>query len=139
MKRQKRPALLLEVLIAAALIALAAIPIIASQAELVAKERQFIQEISLDAKVNLIYIALMQRMYEGKIGIADIEGGNTFPIDATLLEESGVKGNFPLESTYVFKVLKKKSNEEKSAYIISTQIKAGGHIFSHDLAVAHAT
>jgi len=75
MKRHdKRPILLLEVLIALALVALAAIPLLAPQVEMIRSERRFLNEIEADRIANLVFADLVEMMYQNSLTWESITG-----------------------------------------------------------------
>jgi len=68
MKRlNKRPILLLEVLIAFALVALCAIPLLAPQVGMIRSERRFLNEIEADRLANVIFTDIVEKMYQREI------------------------------------------------------------------------
>jgi hypothetical protein len=80
----KRPFLLLEVLIAFALIALCALPLLYPHVMILKKERAFISSVKLDHTVSLLYAGLLEKLYKREVRLADILGEKSFPIDEGL-------------------------------------------------------
>jgi hypothetical protein len=106
---------LLEVLVAFAIIALCMLPLIYSQIAVVQSERNFLDVVNLDHTVNLIYVELLQRLYEKKIPFSDIESGKEMPVEEGLLERAGITGPFPFTGSYQFvlEIQKPPKPEEK--------------------------
>jgi len=108
LKKNKRHFLLLEVLIAFALIVLCAIPLIAPHVALLKSQRQFIQKIELDHMVNLIYADILEKLHRNDIGWGTIEHGTIFPIDETMLKRLSLSKPFPYEGYYQIQMVRHK-------------------------------
>lgn len=109
-KKSKRHFLLLEVLIAFALVVLCAFPLIYPMTYILKSQKQFGRIVDLDHYVNLIYVEVLERLYKGEIDWDKIESGATFDIDSSLLEKLNIKPPFPYKGTYKFVLEKKKPN-----------------------------
>lgn len=107
-KLQKRPVALLEVLIAFALVALCALPLIYPHIAILKKEQEFVSMVELDHVVNLLYVNRLQKLYQHEIPFSDLESNKEFPIDASLLQEIGYTKHFPFKGSYKFSKIKSK-------------------------------
>lgn len=105
---KKRHLILLEVLIAFALVALCVLPLIYPQVFILKSEREFINTIDLDHTVNLLYANRLQKMYQNEIGLSEIEGGKPVSITEAHLQEIGYTKEFPYKGEYQFTILKRK-------------------------------
>jgi hypothetical protein len=102
---------LLEVLIAFAITALCILPLVYSQIIVVKSERKFLDIVELDHAANQIYAEILQKLYEKKIPLSEIENGKETEIDQALLEASGVAGHFPFIGSYRFVLILQKPPE----------------------------
>jgi len=114
------PIVLLEVLIAFALIALCILPLIYPHVFILRSENKFISSVELDHFVNLLYADTLQKLYQNDIPWQDIERGVEMPIDPQLVQEKGFK-NFPYTGSYKFSKVRKKTNQDtgKGAYLMA--------------------
>ncbi|HEV8052742.1 MAG TPA: type II secretion system protein [Parachlamydiaceae bacterium] len=119
----RRPIVLLEVLIAFALIALCILPLIYPHVFILRSEKKFISTVELDHTVNLLYADRLQKLYQNEISWQDIENGAPIPITPAMVEAAGVSGDFPFTGTYQFikKRQKPKDPKDKSAYVFSLE------------------
>lgn len=120
MKLYKHPFALLEVLIAFALIALCALPLIYPHVFIMQSERKFTSTVELDHLVNLLYANILQKLYQNEIPWQSIEEGNEIPIDSQLLQSIHYKGDPPFTGVYKFTKLRQRprsKDAEKSAYL----------------------
>ena len=128
MKRKKKPfqrivklpIILLEVLIAFALIALCILPLIYPHVFILRSENKFISTVELDHFVNLLYADTLQKLYQNDISWQDIENGSEISIDTQIAENKGFK-NFPYIGSYKFSKVIKKTNSDtgKEAYLMA--------------------
>jgi hypothetical protein len=107
----KRPALLLEILIALALATLCILPLMAPHASLIKAQRQFLQKVELDHSVNLIYAEILKQLYMNKPEWQNL-AQNTFEIDDDLIKNAGVISNSPFKGHYHFTALKHRPKKE---------------------------
>ncbi len=114
-----RPVVLLEVLIAFALVALCALPLIYPHVFILKSERQFVASVELDHLVNLIYADRLQKLYLKEISWAEIEGGKEISLDEGLYKQLGYEGELPFIGTYRFEDVKHKPRTpgEKTIYL----------------------
>jgi hypothetical protein len=99
----KRPVLLLEVMIALALIVMAAIPLIYPHIYLLRTQRQFIEKVELDHVVNQHYVDVLERLYLNEISWAAILNQLEFRIEDDL-QRIQYDGNLPYRGVYRFRV-----------------------------------
>lgn len=122
-RSSSRPIVLLEVLIAFALIALCILPLIYPHVFILRSERKFIATVELDHVVNLLYADRLQKLYQNEISWQEIEGGNPIAITPSMIESAGYAGDLPFTGTYRFvKILQKpKEPKDRSAYLFSLE------------------
>lgn len=97
----KHPFLLLEALIAFALVALCVIPLIYPHVGMLKAERRFVRTVELDHVVNLLYADILEKLYLNKIGINDLFQVS-YEVDETALRNSGYTKPFPFFGSYKF-------------------------------------
>lgn len=119
----RRPIVLLEVLIAFALIALCILPLIYPHVFILRSERKFISTVELDHVVNLLYADRLQKLYQNEISWQEIENGNPTPITPSMIESAGYSGDLPFIGTYQFVKIRQKPKEPKdrAAYLFSLE------------------
>lgn len=99
----RRPVMLLEVLIAFALIVLCALPLIYPHVFILRSERKFVSIVELDHQVNLLFSATLEKLYKNEIPWSVIEGGKVQPLEPIEL---------PFDGTFQFIEERKKVNKE---------------------------
>lgn len=104
--------LLLEVLIAFALVVMAVLPLIYPHFYIYRQQRAFIDKIDLDIAVNQIYVNIVEKLYRNEIPWGDIQHKRVIPIDSQLLEGTIYAKSFPFEGTYQFEIARKKKNPQ---------------------------
>lgn len=112
---RKRPILLLEVMIAIALIVMAAIPLIYPHIYLLRAQRHFMDKVDLDHAVNLHYIDILERLYKNEISWAAVLNELEFSISEEELKKSGYNKPLPFKGSYRFKVQNFKPKGEGGA------------------------
>ncbi len=110
--------LLLEVMIAFALVVLAVLPLIYPHFYIYQQQRAFVNKIDLDVAVNLIYVNLMQKLHQNEMPWGDIKNGKITSIDSTFLEGIGYSKTFPYEGTYQFQMIKSKENAQYALHLV---------------------
>jgi len=110
---QRRYIMLLEVLIAFALVAFCAIPLIYPHVFILRAEKQFVATVELDHLVNLLFVDTLQKLYQNEIPWSVIESKKPQPIDDTALKPLGYENNLPFTGTYRFIKRKSKISTEK--------------------------
>lgn len=120
----KRAILLLEVLIAFALVVLCVFPLIAPHVFMLKAQYQFNQKIALDQTVTRIYGRILEKVYRNEIPWQAFEQNQVFPIDAQMLQSVGAEPGFGYKGSYGFSISRHKGNKEKpfSANVINVSI-----------------
>lgn len=104
----KRPLILLEVMIAFALVVLCVLPLIYPQVFILKSERQFLDTIDLDHTVNLLYGNRLQKLYLNEIPWEEIESEKRISISKEMMQESGITSELPFKGEYQFFIIKRK-------------------------------
>ncbi|NGX57618.1 MAG: hypothetical protein K940chlam3_00511 [Chlamydiae bacterium] len=102
LRKTKRHILLLEVLIALALVALCAFPLLAPQLMMIRSERLFLDEIESDRIANIIFVNIAQQMYQNRITWEQLQNREAVPVGQDLLKGVTLTKNWPYEMTYRF-------------------------------------
>jgi hypothetical protein len=110
----KRPVLLLEVVIALALVALCVIPLLAPQAIILSRQQRFMNEIDLDHLVNLLYADIILQLYKNEISWNTLMNNIQYEVDSIILNRVGFNKNIPFKGIYQFKEKKHKPKKESS-------------------------
>ncbi|MBA3958522.1 MAG: hypothetical protein H0X51_09065 [Parachlamydiaceae bacterium] len=105
----KRPVLLLEVLIAMALVALCMIPLIVPHFTLFQAHQKFSTTMQVNRTVNQLYVEVLDRLHKNEIPWSSIQERQSLPIDP-LLEKLTIT-SFPYTGNYQFEEVKHKSNK----------------------------
>jgi hypothetical protein len=135
----QHPFALLEVLIAFALVALCALPLIYPHIFILQSERKFISTVELDHSVNLLYADFLQKLYKNEIPWQNIESGHSFPIDPHWFKPLGIKEDLPFIGNYKFEKIQHKppsKDSERVAYIFNLKFSfrvKPGYFFEKDL------
>ncbi len=108
---KRRNFLLLEVLISLLLVVLCAAPFFSSQVFMYKQEAQFQTKLELERIVNLLFVNVMQNLYENKISWQQIieQQEQSFGNDA----EAFFPKHLPCTATYTFKDGRVKPAEDK--------------------------
>lgn len=116
---RRRPIMLLEVLIAFALIVLCALPLIYPHVFILRSEKKFVSTVELDHFVNLLFVNMMQKLYQNEIPWSVIEEGKPQPIEESMMQTIGSGEDLPFDGSYRFKVARKKvsKDENHAAYV----------------------
>lgn len=104
---KKRAFLLLEVLIAFALIALCAIPMIAPHISMIKAQKELETKMKINHAAKLIYANVLEKMHKNEIPLAQVEDGKTISVQEEFLE--GITG---YTADYRFKIIKSKNNDQ---------------------------
>lgn len=121
---KKRHLILLEVIIAFALVALCVLPMIYPQVFILKSEREFVDTIELDHVVNLLYADRLQKLYLNEIGWDEIEEGKRSEIPEILLQEIAHKRDFPFKGSYEFHIEKRKPPQpEDRIYLVKLSFR----------------
>jgi len=114
--------LLLEVLIAFALVVMAVLPLIYPHIYIYQQQRAFINKIDLDIAVNQIYVNLAEKLHRNEIPWGDIEHKRVAAIDTKLLEGTAFEKSFPFEGTYQFEIARRKKNPQYALNLVKLTI-----------------
>jgi hypothetical protein len=113
-KKKKHPLLLLEVLVAIALVSLIAVPLLYPQMYLLKAQNRFVEKLELDRMISLLFAKLIVDLYENKIPFSQIESSMPQPIDSKMIQDAGYKGReLPFTGTYRFEKVINKPNPPK--------------------------
>lgn len=115
---KRRHFLLLEVLIAFAIIVMAILPLVYPHFYIYQQQRTFIDKIDLDMTVNLLFAQVQEKLYRNEIIWGEIESSRVFPVTQQLLEEVGIKNPIPYNGVYSFKTEKQKKNDQFALYLV---------------------
>jgi hypothetical protein len=113
-KVKKRHMILLEVMIALALIALCVLPLLAPHAFLLKQQKQFISTIELDHMVNLLYADTVERLHRQEIAWQSIQEKTVFPVDASTYARIHYDKTLPFTGSYRFEDSKHKINDKEN-------------------------
>lgn len=124
---KKRPILLLEVLIAFAIIVLCIFPLIYPHAAMARAQREFIKKIELDHAVTLLFAQIYQDLLTNKIQWEDIEGKRKFEVTPLELQKLNKGSQLPFAGYYRFEPVihkpKSQTPQETTAYIFDLVLK----------------
>lgn len=105
---RKRHILLLEVLIAFALIVMCILPLLSPHAFILKTQRTLINEVELDHQVNLLYAGIVEKLYWNEISWDAIVNQTEFPLETTL----------PYRGTWRFGEPKRKKPNDEAPYTL---------------------
>jgi hypothetical protein len=112
--RSKRHILLLEVLVAIAIVVLCIVPLLRPHLFILTEEKRFIREVELDRLVGILYANLLiEGFYHGNIKWDTIANGESIPLDDPAVRDLGFTGS------YKFSLEKKKAKVEEDNYILN--------------------
>jgi hypothetical protein len=94
----KRPFLLLEVLIAFALVSLSMIPLMRPHIVILQEEKAFLKELELDKRVNQFYVDMLESLYNNRIPWEEITQGTEGVFTEEALRSLPYKGKWKLEA-----------------------------------------
>lgn len=129
LKRNKRRCfLLLEVVIAFALVVLCALPLVYPHVFISQAQKQFISKLDLDHAVNLLYADVLLRIYTDEIlwnqMLSEDNQIPLYPIDETMLRRAGIEKPLPFKGSYFFREVKHKPSKDQGslkAYLIQVE------------------
>lgn len=121
MQIKRRPILLLEVLIAFAIIVLCIFPLLYPHAAIARAQREFIKKIELDHAITLLFAQIYQDLLTNKIEWMDIESKKKFEVTPQDLQKLNQGKTLPFKGYYRFETVKHKPKsqtvQETNAYI----------------------
>lgn len=109
-KKSRRHILLLEVLIAFALVVLCIFPLIAPHVFILKAQYEFNDKIILDQKISQFYAQTLEKIYKNEIPWSAFEQETHFPIEK---EQLGMDAHFDYSGTYHFKIVRQKGKEKQ--------------------------
>lgn len=113
MRISKRPVVLLEVIIALALVALCALPLLAPQTDIIRAERRFLHQIEADRVAGVIYADIVQKMYGGSITWEELLSSEERDVEGVLFPPG-----WPFKTTYHFETIKMKPDKTNPKYAL---------------------
>ncbi len=124
---KRHPILLLEVLIAFAIIVLCIFPLIYPHAAMARTQREFIKKIELDHVVTLLFAQVYQDLLTNKIEWGDIESKKGFEIMPQELKKLNNGRSLPYKGYYRFEQIlhkpKSQTPQETTAYLYNLIFK----------------
>lgn len=118
-RKNKRPMLLLEVLIAFAIVVLCALPLMAPHYAMLRDQSRYQKHLVLDHTVNLLFGDIVQQLYLNQFSWEELQN-KQHPVSLKMLAEAGMDPkNFPYKGFFIFSPLKSKSNpsQTESAHV----------------------
>lgn len=106
MRIRKNHIMLLEILIAFALVVLALLPLIYPHVFILKSEKKFVQQVELDHAVNLLYAQIVQDLYENKIPWETLQSKTPIPVEFK---------DLPYKGEYVFGIVNFKPKKDPPA------------------------
>lgn len=137
-KLYKRPMLLLEVLIALALVALCSIPLLYPHVALVMQQKSFVKVMEAERTVNLMHVELLALLQQNKIPWSAIQEHQAIPIDDLMKE---MTTTIPFTGTYKFTEGKHKFNDQTGWHVylltvtftVGTPKQSKPYVFPYDV------
>lgn len=99
---KKRHVLLLEILIALAIIAMCILPLLYPHATILNQQQRFLKKTTLDHTVNLLYVDVLEQLQKNQIPWSAIQSHAQIPINEDMLQRAGFKNPFPFNGTFRF-------------------------------------
>lgn len=113
-KVRKRHVLLLEILIALAIIALCILPLLSPHATILNQQQRFLKKTSLDHAVSLLYVDVLEQLQKNAIPWQAIETHAQLPIEQDMLKRAGFDKPLPFSGTFRFDVKPHEKSGEPS-------------------------
>lgn len=109
----KRPMMLLEVVIALALVAMCILPLVMPYVAVIRQQQLAAQTMELDHLVNLLYVDLLEKLHENQIPWETIEDGSQILVDGQTLSRLDAEKfkSLPFKVTYQFRTLRSKKDK----------------------------
>lgn len=112
--KNKRPFLLLEVLIALFIVVVCISPLLTSQVFMYKVERQFLHKLELDRVANIVFTDILKNLYEkNEIFWSDIQDNKKFTYDPQRNPKNGIPSHFPYHITYSVGMTKYRKPKDK--------------------------
>ncbi len=96
-KVKKRKVLLLEVLIAFALVVMCAFPMLYPHVFMVKSEKRFVREVELDRLVDILYADILEQLYKNEIGWETLQTSIQRPLQNAAVAKLNYKGYYMFE------------------------------------------
>jgi len=122
-KLRKRQFLLLEVMIALALVSIAILPLLSPHFQIYQRQIAFTHKLEADLAAPSIYAALVQKLHQNEILFGDIELKTSYPIDTPFLDSISYPSSFPYRGKYHFSINKQKKNEQYGLYLVTLTLE----------------
>ncbi len=101
-KTKKRNNLLLEVLIAFAIVVLCILPLLYPHVGVIRSQQEMITAVQLDHFVSLHYANTLEKLYLNEIPWETLHSDKPIPIDKEMIKKLGIKEAIPYKGTYHF-------------------------------------
>lgn len=111
---KKRHALLLEVLIALAIIALCILPLLSPHATILNQQQLFLKKTHLDHAVNLLYVDVLEQLQKNIIPWQTIQTSAPIPVTPEMLKHAGYDQPLPFSGSFRFDVKPHEKSGEPS-------------------------
>lgn len=120
-KCTRRYSLILEVLIAFAIIVLCILPLLYPHVGVLRAQQEMMTTVQLDHLVNLLYGKTVEKMYLNEIPWSTFHSDKPIPIDAEMIKAVGIKEEIPYKGSYRFVEVKHKPKKlepgDKALYL----------------------
>lgn len=110
-KCSRRYIILLEVVIAMAIVALCILPLLSPHLVMLQQQRKFIKEMNLDHTVHLLYVDVLEQLQQNRITWAQIEKKENIPITDDVWNRIGEVNSSGMRGSYRFDEVLHKENE----------------------------
>lgn len=118
---QKRPFILMEVLIAMMLIIIALSPLLAPHIQLAQTQNRLVQEIEYHHFANLLFSDVYEKLHANKISLDLIKSGEIVEVDPKSVP-GWSKEVYGYRPQYSFAVKRQKGDHQASAYLITLYV-----------------
>lgn len=124
-KLRRSYVLLLEVLIAIAIVAMCVLPLLAPHATILIQQQRLLKKSTLDHVVGLLYVDVLEQMHRNAIPWGEIQKHTPLEIDESMVKRAGYDKPFPFRGTFRFDVKPTpksgepsiKGNKESALYV----------------------
>jgi hypothetical protein len=113
-KIKKRHVLLLEILIALAIIALCILPMLSPHAAILNQQQLFLKKTTLDHAVNLLYVDVLEQLQKNTIPWQTIQTSAQIPVNEEMLKRAGFDKPLPFSGSFRFDVKPHEKSGEPS-------------------------
>lgn len=123
---KKRYVLLLEILIALAIVAMCILPLLAPHATILTQQQKFLKKTTLDHTVNLLYVDVLEQMQRNIIPWQAIDKHTQIPVDDDMMKRIGITVPFPFKGYYRFDI---KPHEKSGEPSVKGNPKSGWYVY----------